>query len=140
MNVPATGIQYCYSQFYQSVTFKSLYLQLWYYFSVRNIPWLEHSIWWWQIRNDLLRADHPSNRKQWGVCVYYKSSLPLKPFGICCLKIWLFLISSGCKFIQLFKKGIIFLHENTHHTIAYQNNYFFLDICDLDIGWSLQLY
>ena len=26
------------------------------------------------------------------------------------------------------KKGIIFLHEKSHHTILYMKNYFFLDI------------
>ena len=36
-----------------SVTFTSIYLyfQLWQYLSVRNIPRLKRSIWWWQFRN-----------------------------------------------------------------------------------------
>ena len=28
-------------------------------------------------RYSMIRADHPSNTKKWGVCIYYKESLPL---------------------------------------------------------------
>ena len=31
---------------------------------------------------DLIRADHPSNSKRGGVCVYYRNSLPLKILDI----------------------------------------------------------
>ena len=31
---------------------------------------------------DSYRADHPSNSKQGGVCIYYRNSLPLKILGI----------------------------------------------------------
>ena len=31
---------------------------------------------------DLFRADHPSNTKRGGVCIYYRNSLPLKILGI----------------------------------------------------------
>ena len=34
---------------------------------------------------DLFRADHPSNTKQGGVCIYYRNSLPLKILNIQCL-------------------------------------------------------
>ena len=35
---------------------------------------------------DLIQADHPSNRKRGGVCVYYRNSLPLKILDIFCLQ------------------------------------------------------
>ena len=31
---------------------------------------------------DLFRADHPSNTKRGGVCIYYRNSLPLKILNI----------------------------------------------------------
>ena len=34
---------------------------------------------------DLFRADHPSNTKRGGVCIYYRNSLPIKILNIQCL-------------------------------------------------------
>ena len=36
---------------------------------------------------NLLQADHPSNKKRWGVCIYYKEHLPIiKRDDLCTLK------------------------------------------------------
>ena len=55
----------------------------------------------------LIRADHPSNTKRDGVCIYYKHSLPFKLLGICYLEECInFGISFGgklCNFISLYR-------------------------------------
>ena len=55
---------------------------------------------------NLMRADHPSNTKQGGVCIYYKHSLAFKLLNIHYLKEYMnFEISSGgkiCNFISLY--------------------------------------
>ena len=35
---------------------------------------------------NLVRSDHPSNNKRGGVCIYYKTSLPLRVIDICFLQ------------------------------------------------------
>ena len=54
---------------------------------------------------DLIRSDHPSNRKHGGVFLYYKSCLPLRVLNISCLKECLnFELKIGdksCNFIAL---------------------------------------
>ena len=55
----------------------------------------------------LIRADHPSNTKRGGVCIYYKHSLAFKLLGICYLEECIdFEISFGgklCNFISLYR-------------------------------------
>ena len=56
---------------------------------------------------DLSGADHPSNTKQGGVCIYYGNSLPLKILGVPYLqecdnfKIWIG--GKLCKFLSLYR-------------------------------------
>ena len=38
---------------------------------------------------ELIRADHPSNRKRGGICIYHIDFLPIKVNNISCLKEWL---------------------------------------------------
>ena len=35
---------------------------------------------------ELIRADHPSNQKRDGICIYHKDFLPIKVNNISCLK------------------------------------------------------
>ena len=53
-------------------------------YAYQNLSWLPYLKWWWQFGNSwlwLFRADHPSNTKRGGVCIYYRNSLPLKILG-----------------------------------------------------------
>ena len=56
---------------------------------------------------DLYRADHPSNTKRGGVCIYYRNSLPLKILGIQYLhECTNFEIRTGgklCRFVSLYR-------------------------------------
>ena len=56
---------------------------------------------------DLIRADHPSNTKRGGVCIYYRNCLPLKLINICYLNECItFVIKIGdkiCNFVSLFR-------------------------------------
>ena len=56
---------------------------------------------------NLIRADHPSNTKRGGVCIYYKHSVAFKLLNIHYLKVCMnFEISFGgkiCSFISLFR-------------------------------------
>ena len=57
----------------------------WYKFFIGNISWLNI------LPDDsnlkipgynLVRSDHPSNKRRWGLCIYYKSYLPLRIIDI----------------------------------------------------------
>ena len=54
---------------------------------------------------NLFRSDHPSNNKRGGVCIYYKSTLPLKTFYISnldeCVNFEVSIASKICRFTQL---------------------------------------
>ena len=56
---------------------------------------------------DLIRADHPSNSKRGGACVYYRNSLPLKIQDIFYLQEWIvFELKIGnkfCKIVSLYR-------------------------------------
>ena len=53
----------------------------------------------------LIRSDHPSNTKCGGVCIYYKSSLPLRVINIGylheCLSFELQIVDKICNFVAL---------------------------------------
>ena len=55
----------------------------------------------------LLRADHPSNNKRGGVCIFYRTTLPLRVLNISYLSECItFEISKGnqvCRFIHLYR-------------------------------------
>ena len=55
---------------------------------------------------DLIRADHPSNSKRGGVCVYYRNSLPLKIQDIFylqeCIVFELKIGNKFCKIVSLY--------------------------------------
>ena len=54
---------------------------------------------------NLFRSDHPSNNKRGGVCVYYKSTLPLRILNISnldeCINFEVSVDNKICRFIQL---------------------------------------
>ena len=56
---------------------------------------------------DLIRADHPSNSKRGGVCVYYGNSLPLKILDIFnlqeCIVFELKIGNKFCKIVSLYR-------------------------------------
>ena len=56
---------------------------------------------------NLIRSDHPSNTKRGGVCLYYKSYLPLRVLNISylkeCLNFELKIDDKSCNFIALYK-------------------------------------
>ena len=56
---------------------------------------------------DLIRADHPPNSKQGGVCVYYRNSLPLNLLDIFyllgCIVLELKIDNKFCKIVSLYK-------------------------------------
>ena len=55
----------------------------------------------------LLRADHPSNTKQGGVCIYYRNSLPLKILNIQylheCINFEIRIGGKLCRFVSLYR-------------------------------------
>ena len=55
---------------------------------------------------DLFRADHPSNTKRGGVCIYYRNSLPLKILSIQylqeCINFKIRMVGKLCRFISLY--------------------------------------
>ena len=56
---------------------------------------------------NLFRADHPSNTKRGGVCIYYRISLPLKILGIYylqeCINFEIVIGSKLCRFASLYR-------------------------------------
>ena len=56
---------------------------------------------------NLFRSDHPSNNKRGGVCVYYKSTLPLRILNISnldeCINFEVSIANKFCRFIQLYR-------------------------------------
>ena len=51
---------------------------------------------------NLIRADHPSNSKRGGICVYYRNSLPLKLLNIFHLQVCIvFELKIGNKFCKI---------------------------------------
>ena len=54
-----------------------------------------------------MRSDHPSNKKRGGVCIYYKSYLPLRIIDISylneCVMFELMVLDKLCNFIPLYK-------------------------------------
>ena len=57
----------------------------------------------------LIRADHPSNTKRGGVCIYYKHSLAFKLLGICyleeCIDFEILFGDKLCNFISLYRSS-----------------------------------
>ena len=55
---------------------------------------------------DLFRADHPSNTKRGGVCIYYRNSLPLKILNIQylheCINFEIRIGGKLCRFVSLY--------------------------------------
>ena len=55
----------------------------------------------------LFRADHPSNTKRGGVCIYYRNSLPLKIIGIHylqeCINFEIMIGGKLCRFVSLYR-------------------------------------
>ena len=56
---------------------------------------------------DLYRADHPSDTKRGGVCIYYRNSLPLKILGIQylheCINFEIIIGGKLCRFVSLYR-------------------------------------
>ena len=56
---------------------------------------------------NLFRADHPTNTKQGGVCIYYRNSLPLKILGIHylqeCITFEIMIGGKLCRFVSLYR-------------------------------------
>ena len=56
---------------------------------------------------DLFRADHPSNTKRGGVCIYYRNSLPLKILNIQylheCINFEIRVGGKLCRFVSLYR-------------------------------------
>ena len=56
---------------------------------------------------NLVRADHPSNAKKGGVCIYFKNSLPLKVLDIQllqeCINFEIKIADKTCNFISLYR-------------------------------------
>ena len=56
---------------------------------------------------NLFRADHPSNTKRGGVCIYYRNSLPLKILGIHylqeCINFEIMIGGKLCRFVSLYR-------------------------------------
>ena len=56
---------------------------------------------------DLFRADHPSNTKRGGVCIYYRNSLPLKILNIQylyeCINSEIRIGNRLCRFVSLYR-------------------------------------
>ena len=56
---------------------------------------------------DLFRANHPSNTKRGGVCIYYRNSLPLKILGIQylqeCINFEIRIGGKLCRFVSLYR-------------------------------------
>ena len=56
---------------------------------------------------NLIRSDHPSNKKRGGVCIYYKNSLPLRYLSIhylqACINFELKIDHKSCNFISLYR-------------------------------------
>ena len=58
---------------------------------------------------NLFCSDHPSNKKRWGVCIYYKSTLPLRILNISnldeCINFEVSIANKICCFIQLYRSS-----------------------------------
>ena len=56
---------------------------------------------------NVVRADHPSNTKKGGVCIYFKNSLPLKVLDIQllqeCINFEIKIADKTCNFISLYR-------------------------------------
>ena len=56
---------------------------------------------------NLFRSDHPSNNKRGGVCVYYKSTLPLRVLNISnldeCINFEVSIANKICRFIRFYR-------------------------------------
>ena len=56
---------------------------------------------------DLIRANHPSNTKRGGVCIYYRNCLPLKLINVCyfneCITLVIKLGDKICNFVSLYR-------------------------------------
>ena len=56
---------------------------------------------------DLFRADHPSNTKRGGVCIYYRNSFPLRTLGIQylqeCINFEIRIGGKLCRFVSLYR-------------------------------------
>ena len=55
----------------------------------------------------MLRADHPSNNKRGGVCIFYKTNLPLRVLNISylgeCITFEISIDNKVCRFIHLYR-------------------------------------
>ena len=60
---------------------------------------------------NLFRADHPSNTKRGGVCIYYRNSLPLKIIGIHylqeCINFEIMIGGKLCRFVSRLSKKLL---------------------------------
>ena len=77
---------------------------------IRNLSWLQYFKWWCQFgipSYDLFRADHPSNTKRGGVCIFYRNSLPLKILNIQylheCINFEIRIGGKLCRFVSLYR-------------------------------------
>ena len=56
---------------------------------------------------NLFRADHPSNTKRGGVCIYYRNSFPLKILGLHylqeCINFEIMIGGKLCRFVSLYR-------------------------------------
>ena len=100
---------------------------------------------------NLVRADHPSNTKKGGVCIYFKNSLPLKVLDIQllqeCINFEGKIPDKTCNFISLyislsqskdeFKSFANNLELNLH-SVAFRNPYLIVFLSDFNAqrkGW-----
>ena len=52
----------------------------------------------------MYRVDHPSDVKRGGVCIYYKTMLPLKVLSVQeCIKFEVSITNKTCRFIHLYR-------------------------------------
>ena len=94
---------------------------------------------------DLIRADHPSNVKRGGVCIYCKSHLPLKLININflheCLTIELNIKNKLCVLVALYRSpshsrnefsSFITNLESTLHAITLRNPFLTMTLSDFN--------
>ena len=97
---------------FQIISFEDIYIgsQIWYYWSLRNISWFYCSL---DDENltiseyNLALSDHASNTKHRGVCLNYKSYLPLRLLNIShlkeCLNLELKIGDKSCNSVALYR-------------------------------------
>ena len=94
---------------------------------------------------DIARADHPTNTKRGGVCIYYKKCLPLRVLNIIflneCINFELRIGDKTCNFIVLYRspsqsqdvfESFYENFERTLHNLAQNNPFLLVAIGDLN--------